>query len=98
MAGLPASRAWLPVEPPLFWRGPSRGLLLTRSPGPVSPQPLPLSRSWLDDVTGALQFPPELPATMVFLRVVVPADWKRPPPVTAAFEARVTFVRITAAA
>jgi len=37
MAGLPASRAWVSVGPPLFWSEPSRGLIgleavPTRSP------------------------------------------------------------------
>src|SRR5439155_83254 len=44
MAGLPGNSAWVGVGPPLPCRGPSRGSMSTRSPGPLNPEVLPLSR------------------------------------------------------
>src|SRR5439155_18760473 len=44
IAGLPGNSAWVGVGPPLSCSGPSCGSMLTRSPVPVNPQELPLSR------------------------------------------------------
>src|SRR5262245_14046292 len=51
MAGLPGSSAWVSVGPPLFWSGPSSGLVAFRSPGPAKAQVASLLRLWPRDVT-----------------------------------------------
>ena len=72
MAGLPGSKAWVCVGPPLFASGPRSGLALVMSPVPVRPQLVSLERLWPADVMELEHSGPTLPAMIVFLAVSVP--------------------------
>ena len=74
MAGLPFSRAWVNVGPPLSANGPSSGSALLMSPVPARPQLPSLSRLWPRDVMALEQSLAPLFAMIVFFAVVT-ADW-----------------------
>src|SRR5437867_2451656 len=72
------------VGPPFHCSGPSMGLVLFTSPGPLKLQEPSLLRLYPFEVTLWKQFPPELFATILFWRVAVPA-LVMPPPRAAPF-------------
>src|SRR5262249_1156704 len=84
MAGLPASRAWVGVGPPLSWSGPSRGSPISGA-GPAMVQPVrsPAGLGLLGVREPAQSGPVAavLPARIVFASTAVPLELRTPPPV-----------------
>src|SRR5579884_154798 len=100
IAGLPVCSAWVGVNPPLFCNGPSKGLVLLRSPGWVNAAAqLPsLLRLLPCDVSLKEQLLTVLLARIVFLRFkTLPGELEplsTPPPADAVLELIVALISV----
>src|SRR5262249_5679147 len=101
IAGLPGNNACVKVGPPLFRNGPSIGLVLILSPGPVrTPPPLSVARlyprEWTVPPLLRIVPPPnQAPASRTVSPIVTCPELNIPPPSWLMLPLRVLFVIVS---